>query len=97
MTLRKPKKPAEGERLPETPDMIAWKKEFEEMDLEAHKAKLKSLGLDDEELAEFEEMESGEVPIEEELTHEGPSDNYKESNKDSKKTTKKSIKKKTKK
>ncbi len=72
MVLRKPKKPEEGKRLVDTPDMIAWRKEFEEMDLSAHKAKLKSLGLDDEEIAEFEEMEKEGIPLEEEILEEGP-------------------------
>jgi hypothetical protein len=93
MALRKPKKPKEGERLPDTPDMLAWKKEFEELDLDAHKAKLKALGLDDEELAEFEEMESG-VDLEEEITHEGPSENYEKEHKSSKKKVTKKVKKK---
>jgi len=66
------KKPVEGKKLKDTPDMIAWRQEFEEMDLDAHKARLKSLGLDEEELAEFEEMETKGIPLEEELTHEAP-------------------------
>jgi hypothetical protein len=66
------KKPVEGKKLADTPDMVAWRQEFEEMDLEAHKARLKQLGLDDEELAEFEEMEVKGIPLEEELVHEGP-------------------------
>lgn len=70
MALRKPKKPADGEKLPDTPDMVAWRKEFEEMDLEAHKARLKLLGLDEDELSEFEEMEKKGIPIEDELMFE---------------------------
>jgi len=75
---RQLKKPEEGKRLPDSADMVAWRKEFEEMDINAHKARLKSLGLDDEEIAEFEEMEKEGVPLEEELLHEGPEKNIKE-------------------
>lgn len=84
--VRNLRKPAEGKKLADTPDMVAWREEFNEMDIDAHKAKLKALGLDDEELAEFEEMEVKGVPLEEELTHEGPE--VKEKSK-SKKVTKK--------
>ncbi len=66
------KKPVEGKKLADTPDMVAWRQEFEEMDLAAHKARLKQLGLDDEELAEFEEMETKGIALEDELVHEGP-------------------------
>ncbi|MDD4250570.1 MAG: hypothetical protein PHX27_00035 [Candidatus ainarchaeum sp.] len=52
------KKPAEGKTLPNTPAMDAWREEFESMTREEHLAKLKALGLDDDELAEFEEMEN---------------------------------------
>lgn len=89
MALRKPKKPAEGQKLPDTPDMVAWRKEFEEMDIEAHKARLKSLGLDDEELSEFEEMEKDGVPLEEEILHEGPANEKPTKSKSRKKSVKK--------
>ena len=89
MALRKPKKPVEGQRLPDTPDMVAWRKEFEEMDIEAHKERLKSLGLDDEELSEFEEMEKDGVPLEEEILHEGPSKEKSPKTKVQKKSAKK--------
>ncbi len=62
------RKPPEGKKLPDTPDMQAWREEFEAMSKEEHLAKLKALGLDDEELAEFEEMESGITPEEELLS-----------------------------
>jgi hypothetical protein len=91
MPTRKLKKPKEGERLPDTPDMLAWRKEFEELDIDAHKQRLKALGLDDEELAEFEEMEKEGVPLDEELIHGGPADEIEEK---PVKTTKKKIKKK---
>ncbi|MDD3084160.1 MAG: hypothetical protein PHP82_03995 [Candidatus ainarchaeum sp.] len=64
------KKPVEGRKLPDTPDMKAWREEFEAMSKEEHLAKLKALGLDDNELAEFEEMEEKGIPIEDKLTHE---------------------------
>lgn len=45
----------EGHPLPETAEMKAWKKEFEHMSLSEHEEKLRSLGLDDEDLEEFKE------------------------------------------
>jgi len=66
--LRKPQKPPEGAKLKETADMVAWRKEFEKMKLEDHKSKLKELGLDDEDLSEFDAMEKGELSLEDELT-----------------------------
>jgi hypothetical protein len=65
--LRKPVKPPEGAKMKETADMIAWKKEFQKMKTEDHKDKLKELGLDDEDLEEFEAMEKGELTIEDEM------------------------------
>ena len=65
--LRKPQKPPEGAKLKETADMLAWKKEFAKMKTDDHKAKLKELGLDDEDLEEFEAMEKGELSIEDEM------------------------------
>lgn len=69
---RKLKKPLEGEKLPETPDFQAWKKEFESMSKDEHKQKLLELGLDDEEIEEWEEMEEDDIPLEEEILEEGP-------------------------
>ncbi len=92
MPTRKLKKPAEGVVKPMTADMIAWKKEFDEMDLEAHKARLKSLGLDDEEIAEFEEMEEG-APLEDELLSDGPLGKEEDSTQNIKKPVKKTAKK----
>jgi hypothetical protein len=94
MPVRKLKKPKDGEKLPETPDMVAWRKEFDTLDLDAHKAKLKALGLDEEELAEFEEMEKDDVPLEEELIHEGTSEEIKDVKVSSKQVKKKAVKKK---
>ena len=76
--------------MKETADMVAWRQEFEEMDMQAHKARLKSLGLDDDDIAEFEEMEEG-APVEEEIIQVGPVIKEKTSAKKSvkKKTTKK--------
>lgn len=68
--LRKPQKPPEGARLRDTADMIAWRKEFEKMKTEDHKNKLRELGLDDDDLEEFEAIEKGEKTLEEEMvTH----------------------------
>lgn len=64
--MRKPQKPPEGAKKAETADMAAWRREFEKMKTEDHLEKLASLGLDDEDLEEFKEMESG-VPIEKEI------------------------------
>ncbi len=84
---QKLRKPKEGEALPISPDMVAWKKEFEEMKEEDHLKKLAELGLSDEELEEFKEMEHG-VPIEDEILTEGPLKEEKNP-----KTVKKTIKK----
>jgi len=65
------RKPPEGKKLPDSADMAAWRKEFEEMDLDTHLNKLKSLGLTEDELEEFKEMEEG-APLEEEIMMEGP-------------------------
>ncbi len=64
--MRKPQKPPEGAKKPETAGMAAWRKEFERMKPEEHIEKLAALGLDDEDLEEFKAMESG-VPVEKEL------------------------------
>jgi len=88
MPIRKLNKPPEGAKMKETADMVAWRQEFEEMDIEAHKARLKSLGLDEDDIAEFEEMEEG-APLEEELMQVGPVVKEKESKNTKKKATKK--------
>jgi hypothetical protein len=69
--MRKPVKPPEGAKLKETPDMVAWRKEFEQMKEADHLAKMKELGLDDEDLEEFKEMRSGKS-LEEELIGNAP-------------------------
>ena len=48
-------KKKEGRPLPETQDMKLWRREFDEMGLDEHHNKLKSLGLSDEDLREFDE------------------------------------------
>ena len=45
----------EGQPLPETAEMRMWKKEFERMSLKEHDDKLRQLGLDDEDIKEFNE------------------------------------------
>jgi hypothetical protein len=65
--LRKPQKPPEGAKMKETADMVAWRKEFEKMKIDDHKSKLKELGLDDEDLEEFDAMEKGELSLEDEI------------------------------
>ncbi|MCX6804198.1 MAG: hypothetical protein NTY48_06575 [Candidatus Diapherotrites archaeon] len=65
--LRKPQKPPEGAKMKETADMVVWRKEFEKMKTEDHKSKLKELGLDEEDLEEFEALEKGEKTLEDEL------------------------------
>jgi hypothetical protein len=66
MVKRKPQKPPEGAKLPESAEMKAWREEFEGLKTEDHIKKLAALGLDEEELEEFKEMESG-VPVDEEI------------------------------
>lgn len=46
-------KKREGKLLPKTPEMVAWEKEFQKMSLEDHEEKLRSLGLAEEDIAEF--------------------------------------------
>jgi hypothetical protein len=82
--LRKKSKPHEGARLPETADMKAWREEFDEMKEEDHLKKLAELGLSDEDLEEFKEMEKGELS-EEELLSEEPTKKPSEKVKKSKK------------
>ena len=46
----------EGRPLPETEEMKAWRKQYMEMSFEEHAAKLRELGLSEEEIAEFKEV-----------------------------------------
>ena len=48
----------EGKPLPETVDMKMWREEFKELKLEDHDKMLKKLGLDEEDIAEFNEAET---------------------------------------
>ena len=65
--MRKPQKPPDGAKMKETADMVAWRKEFEKMKTSDHMEKLASLGLDNEDLEEFKEMEDKGVPLEKEI------------------------------
>jgi len=49
------KKKKEGRPLQETQGMKLWRKQFEKMSLGDHDEKLKALGLDDEDIEEFNE------------------------------------------
>lgn len=49
------RKRGEGRPLPETEDMKIWREEFNQMTLEDHDRILKNLGLDEEEIKEFNE------------------------------------------
>lgn len=43
----------EGKPLPDTPEMKLWREEFESMSLTEHDKKLERLGLDKEDIEEF--------------------------------------------
>lgn len=43
----------EGRQLKDTADMQAWRKEFEQLSISDHEEKLRSLGLDDQDIEEF--------------------------------------------
>lgn len=43
----------EGHPLKDTADMQAWRKEFDKLSLGDHEEKLRSLGLDEEDIEEF--------------------------------------------
>lgn len=72
MPTRKLRKPPEGAKMPVTADMEAWLEEFKEMGTDEHLAKLKALGLDEDDLEEFKEMEEKGIPLEQEMLQEGP-------------------------
>lgn len=46
----------EGRPLPETEEMKAWRRQYMNMSFEEHAAKLRELGLSEEEIAEFKEV-----------------------------------------
>ncbi len=85
MPTRKLRKPPEGARLPDSADMKAWREEFDEMKTDDHLAKLKALGLDEEDLEEFKEMEEKGVPLEQEILQEDPAVGEKNEKKSKKK------------
>ncbi|MFH1256370.1 MAG: hypothetical protein V1494_03690 [Candidatus Diapherotrites archaeon] len=49
------KRKKEGRALGETADMKNWRKQFEKMSIDEHDEKLRLLGLDDEDIEEFNE------------------------------------------
>lgn len=49
------RKRGEGRPLPDTEDMKIWREEFNQMTLEEHDRILKNLGLDEEDIKEFNE------------------------------------------
>lgn len=54
----------EGHPLPKTAEMNAWEKEFKKITLEEHEEKLRSLGLEAEDLEEFKEFLKQKKPQE---------------------------------
>jgi hypothetical protein len=55
------KKRKEGKPLKEKPEDKIWREEFEKMSLEEHNQKLRELGLDDEDIEEFDESFQDEL------------------------------------
>ena len=53
------KRKKEGKPLPETADMKIWREEFDQMSSEDHHRVLKNLGLDDEDIDDFDADISG--------------------------------------
>ena len=58
------RKRSEGGPLPETADMKMWREEFGEMKLEDHNRVLKNLGLDEDDIEEFNAVEKGGKKLE---------------------------------
>lgn len=50
------RKMKEGSPLPDTREMQAWRKQYLQMSFEEHKAKLRELGLCDEEIEGFKQV-----------------------------------------
>ncbi|HLC80087.1 MAG TPA: hypothetical protein VJG83_06780 [archaeon] len=71
----------EGKPLAETADMKMWREEFNQMSLEEHDRVLKNLGLDKEDIEEFNEAEKGSKKLEDLLGipngQEAPEENLK--------------------
>jgi len=61
----------EGHPLPETEDMKIWREEFNQMTLEDHDKILKNLGLDEEDIEEFNESVKSGKKVEELLGLDG--------------------------
>ncbi len=57
MVPKSPKK--KGKPLQNTKNMQVWRNEFEKLDIKDHVQKLSALGLDNDDLEEFVEMETG--------------------------------------
>ncbi|MBN2127549.1 MAG: hypothetical protein JW703_04115 [Candidatus Diapherotrites archaeon] len=55
------KRKKEGRPLPEKPEDKLWRAEFEKMSLEEHNNKLRELGLDEEDIEEFDETFEKEI------------------------------------
>jgi len=55
------KRKKEGKPLPETTEMKMWREEFDKLSIDDHNEKLKSLGLDDEDIDEFDEKSKAGV------------------------------------
>ncbi|MFH1586724.1 MAG: hypothetical protein ABID38_02615 [Candidatus Diapherotrites archaeon] len=51
----------EGRPLPEKPEDKIWREEFDQMTVEDHNEKLKGLGLEEEDIEEFDEVFYGEA------------------------------------
>lgn len=65
----------EGRPLPETADMKMWREEFKQMSLEDHDRVLKNLGLDDEDIEEFNEAEKSGKKLEDVMGLSGTPEN----------------------
>lgn len=59
------RKRGEGRPLPDTEDMKIWREEFNQMTLEDHDRILKNLGLDEEDIKEFNEAAKKGKKVEE--------------------------------
>ena len=57
----------EGKPLRDTADMKMWREEFSEMGVEQHDKILKNLGLDEEDIEEFNENFNGKKSVEQTL------------------------------
>ncbi|HLC93203.1 MAG TPA: hypothetical protein VJH23_05865 [archaeon] len=83
------RKKKEGKPIPETSDMKMWREEFKEMKLEDHDKMLKNLGLDEEDIAEFNEVETKGKKLEDLLGLDGDGQGAKQAEPESAKKKKK--------